>query len=191
MKTICRRRMYLGLALLLGSGLIAGCSGGNGGRRTANQTSSELFDHDYVYLLRGDPDFLRLAPNYSTLRPFNVDTAMVVESKSDREGNKSPAPDYEEYLYIRLNRPMALRVVIADSTGLGINAYDFENMPSGSYSLGSKGWPVPQIEATKGVNWVHVYVIGDQRLRDRRQFKLDSRRHFLPMPPTPVPAMPS
>jgi len=187
MKTIWRRCLLLGFALILGAGLVAGCSSGGGGR-TADQSSAELFDHNYGYLLRSDPDFVRLAPNYSTLRPFSVDTAIVVESKSEREGNKSPAPDYEEYMYIRLNRPMNLRVIVGDSTGLGIIVYDFENMPNGSYSLGSKGWPVPQIAATKSINWVYVYVIGDQRLRDRRQFRLDAKRHFLPMPAAVLPS---
>lgn len=187
MKTIWRRCLLLGFALIFGAGLVAGCSSGGGGR-TADQSSTELFDHNYGYLLRSDPDFVRLAPNYSTLRPFNVDTAIVVEAKSEREGNKSPAPDYEEYMYIRLNRPMNLRVIVGDSTGLGIIVYDFGNMPNGSYSLGSKGWPVPQIAATKSINWVYVYVIGDQRLRDRRQFRLDAKRHFLPMPPAVLPS---
>jgi len=191
MKTIGRPLLFLGLAVLLGGGLMAGCSGESGDSRTVGLNSAELFDRSYEYLLRGDPEFLRLAPNYSTLRPFSVDTAMVVESRSDHEGNKSPAPDFEEYMYIRLNRPMALRVIIADTAGLGIAAYDFATMPAGAYTVGSKGWPVPQIEATKGINWVHVYVIGDQRLRDRRQFKLDSRQHFLPMPQTPVPTKPT
>jgi hypothetical protein len=125
------------------------------------------------------------------LRPFNIDTALVVESKSDREGNKSPAADFEEYLYVRVNRPMNLRIVIGDTTGLGIIVYDFDNVAQGAYTLGSKGWPVPQIEATKTTNWVYVYVIGDQRLRERKQFKLDSKRHFLPMPQTPLSPMPT
>ncbi|HLB30765.1 MAG TPA: hypothetical protein VJN91_04490 [Gammaproteobacteria bacterium] len=189
MKTNCSRYLFVWPALALCAGLMAGCSGGNTGRQVANQSSAELFDHNYGYLLRNDPDFVRLAPNYSTLRPFNVDTAMVVESKSEREGNKTPPLEFEEYMYIRLNRPMNLRVIVGDSTGLGIIVYDFENMPIGFYSLGSKGWPVPQIEATKNINWVFVYVIGDQRLRDRRMFKLDTRRHFLPM--LPAAAVPS
>ena len=188
-KTIWSRCLFAWIALTLCMGLVAGCSGDDGGRRVANQSSTELFDHNYGYLLRNDPDFVRLAPNYSTLRPFNVDTAIVVESKSEREGNKTPVPEFEEYMYIRLNRPMNLRVIVGDSTGLGIIVYDFENMPIGSYSLGSKGWPIPQIEATKNINWVFVYVIGDQRLRDRRTFKLDARRHFLPVPPAaPLPS---
>ncbi|MBI5868261.1 MAG: hypothetical protein HZB43_08260 [candidate division Zixibacteria bacterium] len=176
----------LSAVLLVGLLAVAGCSGGGSGQRTADQASAELFDHNYGYLYRSDADFARLAPNYSTLRPFNVDTAIVIESKSDREGVKTPAADYEEFMYIRLNRPMNLRVIVADSTGMGLIVYDFENMASGQYSLGSKGWPVPQIEATKKVNWVYVYVVGDQRLRDRRQFKLDARRHFLPLPPAPA-----
>jgi hypothetical protein len=188
MKTNWKRYLHHGLALMIGTVLVVGCSGGGGGARTVNQSSAELFEHDYGYLFRKDPDFMRLAPNYSTLRTFNVDTAIVVQSKSEREGIKSPAPNYEECMYIRLNRPMNLRVIVADSTGLGIIVYDFDNMPIGAYSLGSKGWPVPQIEATKTANWVYVYVIGDQRLRDRRQFKLDSRRHFLPMQPAAVPS---
>ncbi len=176
-----------GLAALCCLVLIAGCSGkDSSGRPIAQQSSGELFDHNYEYLLRADGgDFLRLAPNYSTLRPFNVDTAIVVQSRSEHEKISAPAPDDEEYFYIRINRAMALRVVVADSTGLGLIVYDFANMIEGSYTLGSKGWPVDQIEHSKGISWVYVYVVGDQRLRDRRQFRLNTKRHFIPMLPAP------
>jgi hypothetical protein len=188
MEATSRRSLFVFLMLLAFALVLAGCSNNGSAHRMGNEASTELFDHSYGYLFRADPDFVRLAPNYSTLRPFNVDTAIVCESKSEREGLKNPPADYQECMYIRLNRPMNLRVIVADSIGLGVIVYDFANMPNGSYSLGSKGWPVPQIDKTKDLGWVYVYVIADQRLRDRRRFKLDDKQHFIPMPPEAQPS---
>lgn len=168
--------------------LLGGCSksGSNGsdsgpGRVDANPTSSELFDHEYGYLIEGDPDFTRLAPNYSTLRPFNPDSAIVTTSNSLAEGVTNPGADYKDYLHITVRRPMTLRVVIADSTGGGVIAYEFENLATGDYTLGKKGWPVPQVDHCKDLGWVYVYVIGDNRFRWRDRFGLDDHKNLVPL----------
>ena len=149
--------------------LISGCSrssnesGGasDAGTVEAHPESPELLDHSYGYLVRGDKDFARLAPNYSTLRPFKPDTSIVVETRSQSEGIDSPAADFPEFLNIRVNRAMPVRVVIADSTGAGLIVYDMKDLETGAYMVGSKGWPVPQIELTADIDWVYVYVVGD------------------------------
>jgi len=167
--------------------LLGGCSKNDGGgssghgRVDANPASTELFDHEYGYLLEGDPDFTRLAPNYSTLRPFNPDSAIVTVTNSLAEGMTAPGNDYKEYLHIDMRRPMTLRVVVADSTGGGVIAYEFENLATGKYTLGQKGWPLPQIDQCKDLGWVYVYVIGDNRFRWRDKFNLDKNKNLTPM----------
>lgn len=172
--------------------LFSGCSqssNGSGGIQhigtvDAHPDSPELLDHAYGYLVRGDQEFARLAPNYSTLRPFAPDTALVVETKSQGGGIDSPAADFKEHLLIRVHRAMPLRVVIADSTGAGLIVYDFGDQETGAYTVGSKGWPIPQVELSKGLNWVYVYVVGDTRFRWRERFRLDKNGNLVPLAPT-------
>jgi hypothetical protein len=171
--------------------LFSGCSqsSNSGGTQhvgtvEAHPDSPELLDHSYGYLVRDDHDFARLAPNYSTLRPFTPDTALVVETSSKTAGIDSPAADYKEYLNIRVHRAMPLRVVIADSTGAGLIVYDLKDQEPGSYTVGSKGWPVPQTELCQGLSWVYVYVVGDTRFRWRERFRLDKDRNLVPLAPT-------
>ncbi len=174
--------------------LISGCSqssnesGGasNVGTVEAHPESPELFDHSYGYLVRDDKDFARLAPNYSTLRPFQPDTSLVVETRSQAEGIDSPAADFTEFLNIRVHRAMPVRVVIADSTGAGLIVYDMKDLEIGAYMVGSKGWPVPQIELTAAIDWVYVYVVGDTRFRWRERFRLDKNRNLVPLAPSPT-----
>lgn len=148
----------------------------------AKPSSPELLEHSYGYLTKGDGDFRRLAPNYSTLRPFAPDTAIVVETRSEVEGVDAPA-DYNEYLHVRLNRPMSIRLVVADSTGNGLIVYEWDQLPVGAYTIGAIGWPVPQVELLEEHNWVYVYVVADTRFRYRTRFRLDEDRHFVPLIP--------
>ncbi|MEW5702299.1 MAG: hypothetical protein AB1792_08740 [Candidatus Zixiibacteriota bacterium] len=168
---------------------IVGCSGGRHDRVVpANEQSSELFDRSYGYLVKGDPDFLRLAPNYSALRPFSRDTSIMIETHSEHEGKTPPPEGYTEYFHVRLNKPMSVRLIVADTTGNGLITYEYEQVPAGTYTMGSKGWPVPQLEATKGMPWVYVYWVTDQRFRMKHQFRLDKKQHFTYMPTPPQPS---
>jgi len=188
------RRLGIGIAAMTFLLLLAGCSkSGNGsgesthaGTVEAHPESPELLERSYGYLVKGDNDFARLAPNYSTLRPFSPDTAIVVETRSQAEGISSPAADFSEFLHIRLNRAMPVRIVIADSTGNGLIVYDLAQLGVGTYTVGSKGWPVPQVELLKDNNWVYVYVVGDTRFRWRERFRLDEKRNLVPLAGSPV-----
>ena len=100
---------------------MGGCSSGDDSGSgasvvPANASSPELLERKYGYLLKEDRDFVRLAPNYSALRPFAPDTAVVVQHHSEVTGQTKPAADFNEFLHVRLNRAMSLRFVIADST---------------------------------------------------------------------------
>jgi hypothetical protein len=170
--------------------LLTGCGGGDSGSsamRAANPASSELFDRSYGYLLRGDADFARYAPNYSALRPFTRDTAMVVQSRSEYEHATNTSPDYLEHFYVRIHRPMTIRMIVADSTGQGLISYEFTYLREGEYTLGSKGWPKPQVDAVAGNPFVYVYFVGDQRFRSRYKLGLDAKHHltYMPQPTQP------
>jgi hypothetical protein len=56
----------------------------------------------------------------------------------------------------------------------------------GAYTVGSKGWPLPQIELTQDHGWVYVYIVGDTRFRWRERFALDKKRNLVPLPPPPA-----
>jgi len=180
------RASRLGGAALVGCALVVYACSGGGSRQgkivSANPESGELMDRAYAYLVKGDADFLRLAPNYSTLRPFSRDTSMVVETESQHRGKTPPPTDFVEFFHVRLNKPMLIRLIIADTTGNGLITYEYPELAVGNYTIGSKGWPIPQIDRTKGLPWVYAYWVGDQRFRARFQFKLDKDRHFVPMP---------
>lgn len=168
---------------------LASCGGdsGSGSGRVANNASSELLDRSYGYLIRGDADFARFAPNYSNLRPFTRDSAMVVESKSQHEKLTEASADYLEHFYIRIHRPMTVRMIVADSAGQGLISYEFPNLANGEYTIGSKGWPKPQNEMVMLQPFVYVYFVGDQRFRTRYKLGLDSRNNltFMPQPVMP------
>jgi len=188
------RRLGVGIVTMAFVLLTAGCSksgnesGGSShaGTVEAHPESPELLERSYGYLVKGDNDFARLAPNYSTLRPFSPDTAIVVQTRSQAEGVTSPSEDFSEFLHIRINRAMPVRIVIADSTGNGLIVYDLTQLPVGAYTVGSKGWPVPQVELLKDVDWVYVYVVGDTRFRWRERFRLDEKRNLVPLAPSTV-----
>ena len=167
----------------------AGCGGGSGSgsSRLGDPSSSELFDRSYGYLLRGDPDFVRFAPNYANLRPFSRDTAMVVASKSEHENLTDASADYLENFYIRIHRPMTVRMIVADSSGQGLISYEFSNLAQGEYTVGSKGWPKPQGDMVMGNPFVYVYFVGDQRFRTRYKLGLDSKHHLTYMPQPALP----
>jgi hypothetical protein len=167
--------------------LLPGCGGGSsgGGARAGNPNSSELFDRSYGYLIKGDPDFPRYAPNYSSLRPFSRDSALAIQMKSEAEGVANPATDYAESFVIRVHRAMGLRVVVADSAGNGLITYEFPNLTEGDFTLGTKGWPTPQTNAVFGNPFIYVYFVGDQRFRARYKLGLDDKRRltYMPQPP--------
>lgn len=169
--------------------LLAACGGdsGSGASRTANPSSSELFDRAYGYLVRGDADFARFAPNYSNLRPFTRDTALIVESKSEHEKAQNVPGDYLEHFYIRIHRAMTVRMIVADSTGQGLISYEFPNLTEGEYTLGTKGWPKPQVEKVAGNPFVYVYFVGDMRFRTRYKLGLDEKNHLTYMPQPTLP----
>jgi hypothetical protein len=171
------------VALTACSGQRNDSSAGNGRLESANPESTEMLDWSYGYLVAGDPDFTRMAPNYSTLRPFTRDTALVVETRSEAAGQDPPPPDQPQYFHLRVNRPLAVRFIVADSLGKGIITYEFADVPVGAYTLGSKGWPLPQTELTAGHRWVYAFFVGDRRFRNRFTFLLDDEGHFLYMPP--------
>ena len=169
---------------------LVACGGGDSGSNTArvgNPSSSELFDRSYGYLLRGDPDFARYAPNYSNLRPFARDTAMVVMTKSEREQAANPPADYLENFYLTIHRPMAVRMIVADSAGSGLISFEFPNLGQGEYTIGAKGWPKPQVDMLSGNPFVYVYFVGDQRFRTRFKLGVDSNKHLTYMPQPALP----
>jgi len=169
-------------------GFLASCGGGDSGAaRVGNPSSSELFDRSYGYLMRGDPDFARYAPNYSNLRPFTRDTAMVVLTKSEREQAANPTADYLENFYLNIHRPMTVRMIVADSAGQGLISFEFPNLGQGEYTIGAKGWPTPQVEMVMGNPFVYVYFVGDQRFRTRYKLGLDSKNHLTYMPQPALP----
>ena len=175
-----------GLVLCL-SLVACGGSDSESGAPVGDPSSSELFERSYGYLMRGDADFARFAPNYANLRPFTRDTAMVVQTKSEFEKRADASADYLEHFYIRIHRPMTIRMIVADSSGQGLISYEFPNLALGEYTLGSKGWPKPQVNMVMGNPFVYVYFVGDQRFRTRYKLGLDSRNHLTYMPQPALP----
>jgi hypothetical protein len=164
-----------------------GTDSGGGAPRLGNPSASELFERSYGYLIRGDADFVRFAPNYANLRPFTRDSAMVVQSKSEFEKLSDASADYLEHFYVRIHRPMTIRMIVADSAGQGLISYEFTNLAIGEYTLGTGGWPKPQVDMVMGNPFVYVYFVGDQRFRSRYKMGLDSKYHLTYMPQPALP----
>ena len=170
------------MALSACSGQQSESSSGKGKLAPADPGSTEMLDWSYGYLVVGDPDFTRMAPNYSTLRPFTRDTAFVIETSSEVAGESPPPADQPQYFHVRVNRSLAVRFIVSDSLGKGLITYEFADVPTGNYTFGSKGWPLPQTELTAGHRWVYAFWVGDRRFRARYKFFLDEEGQFFYMP---------
>ena len=105
----------------------------------------------------------------------------MVESESEHQRKVEPAAGFSESFHLRINKPLSLRFIVADSLGNGLITYEWVDIPVGHYTLGSNGWPQPQHEITEDHEWVYVYFVGDRRFRSRYQFHLDDKKHFTRM----------
>lgn len=139
--------------------------------------ASDLFKSPHIYLMREDDKFGNFAPDYSHTIP-TLDSTIQVEIKSfSPKGSKSG--DSAHYVSLILQRPMALRVVVADSTERGLVAYEFEQISAGAYSLGIEPWPKHLNEKLASQSAIAVYVVSDKRLQRRYKFSLDAQQHLV------------
>jgi hypothetical protein len=160
--------------------LAVGCAvvtTGPGNATAAKKPADDLLKQSHVYLLRGDDKFGNFAPDYSHTIP-TLDSTIQVEIRSFKP--KEPeAGDSAQYLTLQLQRPMALRVVVADSTERGLVAYEFEQMPAGEYSLGFNPWPKHLSEKLSDQSTIIVYVVSDKRLQRRYKFAVDTQHRLV------------
>lgn len=135
----------------------------------AQKPGDDLFESPYVYLLRGDENFNKLAPNYSYTVP-TPDSAFHVESRPLLSRKSVNTADTAHFFGITLDRPMSVRVIFADSTGTGLAVYDFPRMLAGSYSIGAKAWPEKLRELVSGRTAINVYFVADAKYQIRFLF---------------------
>jgi hypothetical protein len=83
---------------------------------------------------------------------------------------------------------MALRIVIADSTGIGMVAYEFDNVPIGSYTLGVETWPPKLRELLPGRTAINVFFVADTRYQSRFRFDVDPEGRLMRTVRTQFPA---
>jgi hypothetical protein len=143
----------------------------------AEKPGTDLLKEPHVYLLRGDDKFGNFAPDYSHTIP-TLDSTILIEIKSFLP-KKSKESDSAQYLAIQLQRPMALKVVVADSTERGIVVYEFEQAKQGEFSFGVADWPKHLSEKLADQSTIVVYVVSDKRLQRRYKFALDARHHLV------------
>ncbi len=155
--------------------LVVGLGAGNA--TAAEKPAGDLLKQSHVYLLRGDDKFGNFAPDYSHTIP-TPDSTIQVEITSFKPKD-SQADDSSQYLTIKLQRPMALRVVVADSTERGLVAYEFVQVPVGGYSFGFNQWPKHLSEKLADQSMIVVYVVSDKRLQRRYKFALDAQHHLV------------
>lgn len=141
------------------------------------KNASDLFKTPHTYLMRDDDKFGNFAPDYSHTIP-TFDSTIQVEITSFRP-KETEAGDSAQYLTFKIQRPMALRVVVADSTERGLVAYEFEQAPVGEYSLGLNQWPKHLSEKLADQSMIVVYVVSDRRLQRRYKFALDAQHHLI------------
>lgn len=143
----------------------------------AEKPGTDLLKEPHVYLLRGDDKFGNYAPDYSHTIPA-LDSTIQVEIKSFLpKGSKES--DSAQYLALLLQRPMALKVVVADSTERGFVVYEFDQAKQGEFSMGIADWPKHLSEKLADQTAIAVYVVSDNRLQRRYKFSLDAQRHLV------------
>lgn len=161
------RGLLFALAILSGTATID----------AAEKPGTDLLKEPHVYLLRGDDKFGNYAPDYSHTIP-TLDSTVQVEIKSFLpKGSKES--DSAQYLHIQVQRPMALKVVVADSTERGFVVYDFDQIKQGEFSLGIAEWPKHLSEKLANQSAIAVYVVSDKRLQRRYKFSLDAQRRLV------------
>ena len=164
---------------LVGTGAIVTIAG--------EEPGGDLFEQPYVYLLRGDENFGKLAPNYSFTVP-TPDSMFVAESRPLSQKAADSAVDAPQCFSLTLKRSMALRIVFADSTGTGMVAYEFDDLPTGSYTLGVKAWPPKLLELLSGRTALNVYFVADTRYQCRFRFDVNPAGRLMRTARTQFPA---
>lgn len=132
----------------------------------AQSADDDLFESPYVYLLRGDENFNKLAPNYSYTVP-RPESAFQVEMRPLPRKKSDTIADTAHFFAIALDRAMSVRIIFADSTGIGLAVYDFPRMLAGNYTIGAKTWPEKLSELISGRTAINVYIVADAKYQTR------------------------
>lgn len=135
----------------------------------AQKPGDDLFESPYVYLLWGDENFNKLAPNYSYTVP-TPDSAFKAENRPLPGKKSDTVSDTARFFGITLDRPMSVRMIFADSTGTGLAVFDFPRIPAGEYTLGAKTWPEKLRGLISGRNAINVYFVADTKYQSRFLF---------------------
>lgn len=163
----------MGRGLLFVLAILSGTASVYAGEKNA----ADLFRSPHIYLMRDDDKFGNFAPDYSHTIP-TIDSTIQVDIRSFKSKD-AKSEDSAQYLAFQIKRPMALRVVVADSTERGLVAYEFEQMPAGEYSLGFHQWPKHLSEKLANQSAIALYVVSDKRLQRRYKFSLDAQHHLV------------
>ncbi len=151
--------------LILGNSLPVALAGPKSG--------GDLFEQPYVYLIRGDEKFQGLAVNYFHTVP-TPDSMFQVTIHPRSKKLSDTLPDAQQYLNISVEHPMALRMILADSSTTNLIVFEFKKLPIGEYTMGEKDWPKPLGEIFASNRRCNVLFAADLRYQGRFRFEVDS-----------------
>jgi len=145
---------------------------------TGHKSDTDLFESPYVYLIRGDENFAKLALNYTHSVP-SPDSMITIDVRPSSKKASDTLATSPQCFSITLSQPMSLRLIITDSIGTSLIAYDFPKLPAGSYTAGAKGWPDAIRDAIVNHADIHVYFAANQKYHSRYRFDVDEKVHLL------------
>ncbi len=130
---------------------------------------TELFDRRYAYLMRGDAEFPTLTSQHRVkTRPLE-DNVSRVEIVPDAE-RPVDGEDSCQVFKITLKRDAAMMVVVADSIGSGLVAFEFGKLPSGEYTLGTGKFPPELTHWTNNCKRLVISLTVENTIRHRARW---------------------
>jgi len=145
----------------------ASSPGETGSKSLAEQ--KELFDRRYAYLIRGDAEFPTLSSRYRVQTKRAEDDISRVELMPDDE-RPVDGDDSCQVYRITLKKEAVLMVVVADSIGSGMVAFEFGTLPPGEYTLGTGKFPAEMTRWTKECKRLVISVVVGNVIRHRARW---------------------
>lgn len=145
----------------------AGSSAGAG--RISRCTGGELFDCRYTYLVRGDEAFPTITTGFRIKTSPAEDETARLEVVSDPQHPVDGA-DSCRIFKITLKKEVPVLLVVADSIGSGMVAYEFGTLPPGQFTLGSGDFPPEMARWTKTCKRLVLFVSIDKFIRHRARW---------------------
>ena len=172
------RRLALGLLVLVLL-VVSSCGrqAGDGEKAETLTGESELFARRYTYLLRGDNEFPTITSGYRVKNKPQEDDVAYVGLEPDPK-RPVDGEDSCQIIKIILKKKATILIVVADSIGSGMVAYEFGELPPGDYTLGTGKHPAELADWLEDCKRLVILLAIDKTIRHRARWSVTSHERW-------------